>query len=88
MVAGFMAASLLCLNSCGDASQKHAADAKENIKEAGQDLKEAAKAANEEAKTKATADWQQFKNESDSAIAGMEEQIEKLKVKIVKADKK
>ncbi|MGZ5219765.1 MAG: hypothetical protein ACXWV6_05875 [Chitinophagaceae bacterium] len=88
VIAGIMAASLISLNGCGDASQKHASDAKENIKEAGKDLKEAAKASNEEAKTKATADWQQFKNESDSTIAVMEKQIKELKEKIAKADKK
>jgi len=88
VAAGIIAASLISLIGCGDASQKHAANAKENMKEAGEDLKEAAITANEEAKTKATADWQQFKNESDSTIAVMEKQIQKGKEKIASKNKK
>ena len=88
MGAGIMAASVIGFNGCGEASQQHAEDAKGNIEEAGEDMNAAAKAANEEAKTKATADWQHFKNGSDSAVADLEKQIKLLKEKIAKADKK
>lgn len=85
-VVGFITASLL--GGCGDASKKHVQDANENLKEASTDLKEAAKAANEEAKSKATADWNKFKNESDSTMAAMDHQVKELKDKIAKANSK
>lgn len=85
-IAGVLTVSLI--SSCGEKSQKHADDAKENIKEANKDLKEAAKDAGEEAKTKVISDWQNFKNESDSTITSVEKQIVELKEKIAKANKK
>ncbi|MBK7310106.1 MAG: hypothetical protein IPI93_04775 [Sphingobacteriaceae bacterium] len=78
----------LLISGCGENSKKHTEDAKGNIKEANKDLQEATKAAGEEAKTKVISDWQNFKNESDSAIAGVEKQIIELKEKIAKANKK
>jgi len=85
-LAGFVTASFL--SGCGDASKQHVKDAGGNLKEAGEDLKEAAKDANDEAKRKAIADWQTFKNESDSVTAAIDEQVLDLKAKIAKANDK
>jgi hypothetical protein len=87
-LSSMIAAALFWLVGCGDASHQHVAEAKENLKEAGQEMNEAAKAANEEAKTKATADWQQFKHTADSTLAAMEMQMDKLDQRILQADKK
>jgi len=86
VIAGFVTASLL--SGCGDASKAHVKDANENLKEASEDLKEAAKDANEEAKSNATADWQKFKNESDSTMAAIDQQVKELKDRIAKANSK
>lgn len=85
-VAGLFAASLFV--GCGDASKQHVKDAGENLKQAGEELKEAGKAANEEAKSKATADWQRFKHESDSTMAALDQQVSDLKIQIAKAKEK
>jgi septal ring factor EnvC (AmiA/AmiB activator) len=86
VLAGFVTASLL--SGCGNASKEHLKDANENLKEASEDLNEAAKDANEEAKRKATADWQKFKNESESTMAAIDKQVLDLKDKIAKANDK
>ncbi|HQT21810.1 MAG: hypothetical protein B7X86_02665 [Sphingobacteriales bacterium 17-39-43] len=78
----------LTLSGCGDASKKHAEEAKENVKEANKDMKEAVKDAEEEAKIRATENWTKFKNESDSTIAVMENQVKEYREKISKANKK
>ncbi len=71
----------MMLSGCGDASKKHAEDAKENVKEAVKDAKE-------EAKIRATENWIRFKNESDSTIAVMENQVKDYRLRISKANEK
>jgi len=78
----------LTLSACGDASKKHAEEAKENVKEANKEMKEAVKDAEEEAKIRATENWTRFKNESDSTIAVMENQVKNYRLRISKANKK
>jgi chromosome segregation ATPase len=78
----------LFISSCGEKSHNDINDAKENIEQANESLKKATEDATEEAKTKATADWQKFKNESDSTITDAEHQIAILKEKVAKVNKK
>src|SRR5258708_2061683 len=74
--------------ACGEASRKDVKDLDENLKDAAEDVKEGAVDVNSEAKVKAAADWQKFKNESDSTVAGMDRQLQEFKVRIAKTEGK
>jgi uncharacterized protein (DUF849 family) len=85
VTAGFIIGILMI--GCNDSSKKDMKDAKENIKEANQDVKQAVTTASDTAKANAIANWTSFKNESDSAIAGIERDVTTLEGKMAKADK-
>ncbi|MEO6302596.1 MAG: hypothetical protein ABIP51_05450 [Bacteroidia bacterium] len=72
---------------CNEASKKDIKDARDNIKDANKDLSEAVVAANDTAKTRAIKNWQSFKIQSDSSIAGMNRNLARLEAKIAKANK-
>ncbi|MEO8772046.1 MAG: hypothetical protein ABI402_18250 [Ferruginibacter sp.] len=84
VTAGFFISILMI--SCNDASKKDMADADKNLKEAKQDIKEAVITSNDSAKANAISNWKSFKNESDSAIAGMEKDVITIEKKMTKAD--
>ncbi|WP_341905288.1 MULTISPECIES: hypothetical protein [Fluviicola] len=67
--------------SCNQPSTKEAEDA-------NQKLETAKKAQDEAYKEKITADWNGFKKESDSLIAGMESDLKKMEVTLAKENKK
>lgn len=71
---------------CNEASKNDMTDANKNLKEANQHMKEAVIATNDTAKANAIANWTSFKNESDSAIAGMEKDVTTLEGKMAKAN--
>lgn len=83
ITAGFVVA--IMMSSCNDALKQDGGEASENLKEAGNDLKEGAIATNETAESVAISQWETFKKESDSTIAGMERQLTDLTEKIAKA---
>lgn len=78
----------ILISSCNDASKKDMSNASQNIKEVNTDLKEAIIAANDSAKAAAVSNWKTFKNESDSAIVGLEREGTTLEEKIAKANSK
>jgi hypothetical protein len=90
-IARILAAGLslaILISSCNDASKKDMSDASNNIKEANADVKEAVIVSNDSAKAAAISNWNTFKNESDSAIAGMEKEAKTIEAKIAKANNK
>jgi len=86
ILAGFAMAILI--SSCNDASKKDMSDASQKIKEANTDMKEAIIVTNDSVKAAAVSNWKTFKNESDSAIVGMEREGTTLEEKIAKANSK
>lgn len=60
-------------------------EAKEKITKAENELHDAAKDEAETAKTKQISDWNYFRNESDSSIETMENDLKKIEVKIEKS---
>ena len=79
LVAGFTLAILI--SNCNEASKKDMSDASKNVKEA-------VVATNDSAKAAAVSGWKTFKNESDTAIAGMEREATALEGKLAKANSK
>jgi len=75
----------LSVISCNAASKKDITDANANLKEVAKHIKEAAVASNDTAKANAIANWESFKNQSETAINGMEKDVAILEAKIVKA---
>ena len=78
----------ILISSCNDASKKDMSDASQKIKEANTDMKEAIIVTNDSVKAAAVSNWKTFKNESDSAIVGMEREGTTLEEKIAKANSK
>ena len=76
------------LFSCNQYSNKEVKEAGENLTEAKTKLKEAIANENDAAKEKETAEWRNFRNEADSSITHMENDLKKIKVNIEKASKK
>jgi len=71
---------------CNNASKKNITDANNNIKEAGKHIKEAVIVTNDTAKSNIKANWQSFRQTSDSAIAKMERKVATLERKIATAN--
>jgi hypothetical protein len=84
MATGCIVAMLI--SSCNNASKKDMSDASKNLKEANGDMKEAVIAISDSAKAATIADWKNFKNESDTAVAVMERKITMLKEKMVQTN--
>jgi flagellum-specific peptidoglycan hydrolase FlgJ len=85
----------LSMFSCNESSHEEVKDAKENISEAKEkiakvenELHEAVKNEAETEKTKQISDWGHFRNESDSSIVTMENELKKMEVKIEKSSQK
>lgn len=72
---------------CNQTSKQEVKEAGENLTAAKSELKEAVVNENEAAKAKAVADWNYFKNGSDSIISEMEIDLKKMEVRLEKANK-
>ena len=71
--------------SCNQSPNQKVKDAKENLTEAKDELKDALAKEIEAAKAKETAEWKSFKNNADSSIINMENDLKKLEARIDKA---
>ena len=71
--------------SCNQSPNQKVKDAKENLTEAKDELKDAQAKEIEAAKAKETAEWKSFKNNADSSIIYMENDLKKLEARIDKA---
>ena len=78
----------ILMNSCNEASKKDLGNASQNLKEANNDVKKGITANTDSVTAAAIAQWKNFKNESDSTIAGMERQVTRLKENIASASNK
>ena len=76
------------LFSCNQSSNKEVKEADQHLKEANQEMEAARKAQDEAYRERIVADWKDFKKESDSLIAGMENDLIKMEVNLVKTNKK
>ena len=74
--------------ACNQTSTKEVTEAKENLKDAESELKDAKINEKEAAKAREIAEWNNFKNESDSTIASAENDLKKMEMNIEKASKK
>jgi len=72
---------------CNQTSKQEVKDADENLTTAKSELKVAVVNENEAAKAKAVAEWNYFKNESDSLISNMEIDLKRMEVRLEKAKK-
>jgi hypothetical protein len=68
--------------SCGEASKKNVKSAEKNMKEASEDLNRAGKDAKKEVENAIKADWEVFKNASETALGNTEKEIKILREKI------
>jgi hypothetical protein len=73
---------------CSQSSNKEVKEANENLSEARSELTDAQVNENEAAKAKQVAEWTYFKTEADSSIASMQNDLEKMGVRIEKASEK
>lgn len=76
------------LFSCQQTSKKNLNAAEENLTESKTKLQNAKVNENEALKLKEAEDWKYFKNEADTSIASMENDLKKMEVKIEKANQK
>ncbi len=74
--------------ACNQNSSKEVTEAKEKLTEAESELKDAKISEKEAAKARETAEWNSFKNQSDSTIAVAENDLKKMEIKVEKASKK
>ncbi|MCC7030349.1 MAG: hypothetical protein IT257_08585 [Chitinophagaceae bacterium] len=81
-------AAIAFLFSCDQSSTREVKEAKENLTEAKDELKDAQADVSEAAKAKEIAEWNHFKNEADSAIATMENDLKMAEAKFDKSDKR
>lgn len=82
-----LAATIFML-SCNQTSNKEVKDAKENLTKAKDELNDAQATEKEAVKAKEKAAWNSFKNNADSSIATMENDLKKLEIKIEEPGKK
>lgn len=76
------------LFSCNQSPNNEVKNAKENLTEAKSELEQAQERENEAAKAKDMAEWKAFKNEADSSLAIIENDLKKMQVRIEKARSK
>ncbi len=76
------------LFSCQQTSKKNLNAAEENLTESKTKLQKAKVNENEALKLKETEDWKYFKNEADTSIASMENDLKIMELKIEKANQK
>lgn len=76
------------LFSCQQTSKKDLNAAEENLTKSKIELQEAKVNKNEALKLKEAEDWKYFKNEADTSIASMENDLRIMEIKIEKANQK
>jgi len=85
---GFAVAMACCIMGCNRVPNKDVKAADQRLTEANRELKDAKQNKDKAIKAQTVDEWNKFKNESDSSIATMQNDLKNMEVKLVKTNTK